>query len=59
MHSPKKEKKYLAMHIKLSMCNLPSSLGSMRRWIGDSRRRGGSEKTGSNILFAQFRGLTP
>ncbi|CAI9551200.1 unnamed protein product [Staurois parvus] len=31
MHSPKNEKKYLAIHTKLSMCNLPPRLCSIRR----------------------------
>ncbi|CAI9558008.1 unnamed protein product [Staurois parvus] len=58
MHSPKK-KKSLAIHSKLSMCGFPPRLCSISRWIGDSGRRGGSEKAESNILFTQCRGLTP
>ncbi|CAI9621539.1 unnamed protein product [Staurois parvus] len=30
------------------MCSLPPRLCSISRWIWDSKRRGGSEKTGSN-----------
>ncbi|CAI9589384.1 unnamed protein product, partial [Staurois parvus] len=59
MHSPKKKKHYLAIHTKLSMCSLSSNLCSIRRYIGDCGRRGGSEKTESNILFTQCGGLTP
>ncbi|CAI9593921.1 unnamed protein product [Staurois parvus] len=54
MHSPKKKKNlssntHQTEHITLatgSVCLI-------------SRRRGGSEKIGSNILFTQCRGLTP
>ncbi|CAI9576371.1 unnamed protein product [Staurois parvus] len=59
MHPPKEKKLSLAKHTKLSMCSLPPRLCSISRWTGDSRRRGGSEKSGSNILFTQCRGLTP
>ncbi|CAI9562866.1 unnamed protein product [Staurois parvus] len=59
MYSPKKKKKSsLAIHTKQSMCSLPPSLCSIRSY-GDRRRRGVSEKTGSNSLFTQCRGLTP
>ncbi|CAI9562792.1 unnamed protein product [Staurois parvus] len=61
MYSPRKRKKKtsLAIHTKLSMCSLTPWLCSISRWIGDSKRRKGSEKTGSNILFTQCRALTP
>ncbi|CAI9580654.1 unnamed protein product [Staurois parvus] len=41
------------------MCSFSPRLCSISRWLGDNRRRGGSEKTGSKILFIQCRGLTP
>ncbi|CAI9590875.1 unnamed protein product [Staurois parvus] len=41
------------------MYSLPPRLYTINRWIGDIRRRGGSEKIGSNSLFKQCRGLTP
>ncbi|CAI9546647.1 unnamed protein product [Staurois parvus] len=59
MHSPKKKKISLAIHTKLSMCRVTPSLCSIRRYIGDNRRRGGLEKRGSNIFFTQCGGLTP
>ncbi|CAI9606584.1 unnamed protein product [Staurois parvus] len=59
MHSPKKKKNSLAMYIELRMCSLPPGLCSISRWIGGNRRRGGSEKTESNICFTQCKGLTP
>ncbi|CAI9624878.1 unnamed protein product [Staurois parvus] len=43
------------MHTKLSMCSLPPSLHSIRRCLGDTGRRGGSGKTGSNTIFTQCR----
>ncbi|CAI9556498.1 unnamed protein product [Staurois parvus] len=59
MHCPKKKKNALAIHTKLSMCILPPRLCTISSLIGDSTRRGGSEKTGSNSLFTQCRGLNP
>ncbi|CAI9614493.1 unnamed protein product, partial [Staurois parvus] len=58
MHSSPK-KNSLAIHTKLSMFSLPPRLCSFSRWTGDYGRRGGSEKTGSNILYTQCRGLPP
>ncbi|CAI9593058.1 unnamed protein product [Staurois parvus] len=39
------------------MCSLPPRLCSINRWIGDSKQRGGSDKTGSKFLFIQCREL--
>ncbi|CAI9545708.1 unnamed protein product, partial [Staurois parvus] len=58
MHSPKK-KNCLAIHTKLSMCRVTPNLYSIRRYLGDNGRRGGSEKRELNSLFAQCKGLTP
>ncbi|CAI9607536.1 unnamed protein product [Staurois parvus] len=41
------------------MCSLLPTLYPISRWTWDIKRRRGSEKTGSNILFTQCRGLTP
>ncbi|CAI9574349.1 unnamed protein product [Staurois parvus] len=53
MHSPKKKKTSLAIHSKLSMCRMATGSVCL------IRRRGGAEKSGSNGLFTQCRGLTP
>ncbi|CAI9617213.1 unnamed protein product [Staurois parvus] len=59
MHSPKKQKTSPAMHNKLSMCRLTPHNMSYQEIGGGTGRRGGSEKSGSNSLFTQCRGLTP
>ncbi|CAI9622762.1 unnamed protein product [Staurois parvus] len=58
MHSPKK-KNILAIHTKLSLCRVTSHNMSYQEIRGGTGRRGGSEKTGSNSIFTQCRGLTP
>ncbi|CAI9549813.1 unnamed protein product [Staurois parvus] len=58
MHTPKK-KNSLAICTKLSMCSLPPRLCPISRWTGDSRRRGGSEKIGSNVLFYTMQRINP
>ncbi|CAI9617109.1 unnamed protein product [Staurois parvus] len=59
MHSPKNKKTSLAIHTKLSMCRVTPHALYYQQVDWDRRRWGGSEKTGSNSLFTQCRGLTP
>ncbi|CAI9570123.1 unnamed protein product [Staurois parvus] len=56
---PRKKKTSLAIHTKLSMCRVSPHICLIRRQEGDTGRRGGLEKTGSDSLFTQCRGLTP
>ncbi|CAI9570933.1 unnamed protein product [Staurois parvus] len=58
MHSSKKKINLSSNTHQTEHVQLAPRLCSISRWIGDSRR-GGSEKTGSNSLFTQCRGLTP
>ncbi|CAI9596824.1 unnamed protein product [Staurois parvus] len=41
------------------MCRVSPHNMSYQEIRGDTGRRGGSEKSGSNSLFTQCRGLTP
>ncbi|CAI9558138.1 unnamed protein product, partial [Staurois parvus] len=59
MHSPKKTKTSLAIHTKLSMCRVIPHSMPYQEIRGGTGRRGGTEKSGSNSLFTQCRGLTP
>ncbi|CAI9582620.1 unnamed protein product, partial [Staurois parvus] len=58
MHSPRK-KKSLDIHTKLSMCRVSPHNVSYQEIRGDIGRREGSEKSGSNSIFKQCRGITP
>ncbi|CAI9584697.1 unnamed protein product, partial [Staurois parvus] len=49
---PRKTKTSLAIHTKLSMCRVTPHDMSYQGG-GDTGRRGGSEKTGSNSIFTQ------
>ncbi|CAI9569929.1 unnamed protein product [Staurois parvus] len=54
MHSPKKKKLSSNTHKTEHVQHAPKALFYQQM---DWRRRGGSEKTGSNILFTQCGGL--
>ncbi|CAI9564781.1 unnamed protein product [Staurois parvus] len=53
MHSPKKKKLYTHQTEHVQLAQEP-----IRSYLVDTGRRGGSEKTESNVLFTQCRGLT-